>query len=611
MPENKVQLIISAADDGKLLNIIKRAEGNIDAFGNKTLSMFKRTGEGINAFSQKYINGLETIGIGVGFTMMAKDVMDFDGSLRKIGRTAGLNSTELQGLRQDILNLIAPNAKLKMPISKNEWAEIATELNITGIKLNTIKEIMPQIGKGAVASGVHKGIYAATIGELLKKYKIAVEELPALQEQLNTAMKFEDVRKNPEAFLQGIQAMSKSMQLIKTFGLKNATSLIAMSSQLTSFTGSPQEAVSSLETLLDRIRTLAKNEEKLAVLKKHKIEFFDSKGAMKNIKELTPELRKFGKEAEKYGGVEVESIKLFERPEAAKAMMMILEKYDEIIKKQEELKKSTGGLEQDFTTENNSMGAKLQEFQNQIDSFKVEHISNMLEHLSKGMDVLNEHPLISKGILTGGGLLVGSAVLMKTAGVFKDVFNFGKYVLTGKKGGVQEVFVTNMPGGGGIISGGNTDVLMGGGGIAKGTGTFSKVGGIAKKAIPFLFNPYTAAATVGVAAGYGTVKAADYLTDGGYSRVVGKPAEWLYDYMHPQEKTVFNKEKIEKLINNERIERLITPMFMQEAAAGSRQPPIKNNIVMNIHIDRENRAFVENPANTESEVNLNRGSFNN
>jgi hypothetical protein len=89
--------------------------------------------------------------VGLGAGELVKSMMNFDASLRKIGRTGGYSAVQMQSLRQEILSLIDPASKLKIPLEKGEWVDIATELNNVGMSLKTIRDIMPQIGKGAVA----------------------------------------------------------------------------------------------------------------------------------------------------------------------------------------------------------------------------------------------------------------------------------------------------------------------------------------------------------------------------------------------------------------------------------------------------------------------------
>jgi hypothetical protein len=121
---------------------------------------------------------------------------------------------------------------------------------------------------------------------------------------------------------------------------------------------------------------------------------------------------------------------VFGRPEAGKAVMMLVRHYDEIIEKQKQLLSSSGDLERDFNSETNSMGARLKEFQNQLDRFKVEHMKTALDQLSAVLDQLNKHPFIPKAMMLVAGL-VGAGMLIERV---VKLFNFftGRGKETGK-----------------------------------------------------------------------------------------------------------------------------------------------------------------------------------
>ena len=409
MSDKKVEVILSGKD-AKLIDALKRGEKAIRTFGEKSLGAFKKVNQAIVSSYGK-LGALEKIGIGVGFTVAAKNVIEFDGALRKIGRSGGWSREDVAGLRKEILDL-----GQTMPVTKDQFVEMARELSATGIPLAMIRNILPQVGKGAKAAGVDTAVYAATVGELLDKYKVAASDLPALQDQLNAALKFEDVRRSPEEFLQSIQALSKTMQLMKSQGMGNVTPLMALMAQLTSFTGSSGESASALDGLFNGLLRISKNKDINAQLKSRGIEFFNAGGSVKNIGELLPMIKKFGEELKKSGkSAEEGAMAVFGRPEAAKSVMIIMDKYDEIMKKQDELGKSGGAMGKDYAEVQESMSSKLVRFQNQIDNFNVTHMSTALKYLSSVLDYLNAHPIIAKGLMTAvlgaGGLVLINKVI--------------------------------------------------------------------------------------------------------------------------------------------------------------------------------------------------------
>ncbi len=475
MPDKKVQVILEGKD-ANLINSYKRGEQAARNFSEKTIGVFKKMNQAVVSSYDK-LGALEKIGIGVGFTALAKNLIDFDSSIRKIGRTSGANVEQVAALRREIVGLIDPANKMKIPLNKGEFAEIATELNATGISLELIRKILPQVGRGAVASHTDVKAYSAAIGELLDKYKVSAADLPALQDQINMALKMEDVRKDPESFLHSLEGLSKTMQLMKSQGISNVTPLIALQAQLTSFTGSSGEAAGSLDAVFNGLLRIGKNKALNDQLKARGINFFDSKGSVKSIQEIIPQIRKLADEAQKSGkGIDQVAMSLFGRPEAVKAVMMITQKYDDIMKKQEELNTSSGSLAKDYASEQESMTNKLKNFQNQIDTFNTTHMTTALQKLSHVLDFLNAHPIIAKGLMTAvvgaGGIVMLNKVVSALGGI-KDFFS-GKGA-GGIAGGLGKaagmpVFVTNMPGSG----------FPGSGGTDRGLGTrdvdFSKAG---------------------------------------------------------------------------------------------------------------------------------------
>ncbi len=446
MDQNTIELILSAKDD-RLRNTLNRSERQIKGFGDKSIATFRRMGQSIQGFSDRWVSGLAAIGVGFGLVQMTRDMIAFDGTLRQVRRSAGLSGPELQALRKNILDLIDPAAKLKVPLTKGEWADMAKALSDTGIGLKVIRDILPDVGKGTVASHTAPAVYAETIGEFLDKYKVMTKDLPALQEQINAAMKFPDVRKDPEAFLRVLQGLAKPMQIIGAEGMRNVTPLLALTSQLTAISGSAADAGTSVESLLNGIFRLAKQPEKLKVLRAHGVDFFDKEG-MKSIEELLPEFKKLAAVVEAHGGnFEAAAMAIFGRPEAGKALMVIVKYYDEIIAKERALRKETGGLGKDFVTEAAAMENKLKTFQNQLDTFKLTHMTTALSALSRVLDQLNSHPFISKFILRAGVGMGGMLIIGKIVGMVGSVARFSKDIeRIWKKGGkIGEVMTQGIP----------------------------------------------------------------------------------------------------------------------------------------------------------------------
>jgi TP901 family phage tail tape measure protein len=574
MSDKKVEVILSGKD-AKLIDALRRGEKAIRAFGDKSLGAFKKVNQAIVSSYGK-LGALEKIGIGVGFTVAAKNVIEFDGALRKIGRSGGWSREDVAGLRKEILDL-----GQTMPVTKDQFAEMARELNATGIPLAMIKNILPDVGKGAKAAGVDTGIYAATVGELLDKYKVAASDLPALQDQLTAALKFEDVRGKPEEFLQSIQALSKTMQLMKSQGMGNVTPLMALMAQLTSFTGSSGEAAGALDGLFNGLLRISKNKDINAQLKSRGIEFFNADGSVKNIGELLPMIRKFGEELKKSGtSAEAGALAVFGRPDAAKSVMIIMQTYDEIIKKQGELGKSGGAMGKDYAEVQESMSSKLVRFQNQIDNFNVTHMSTALKYLSSVLDYLNAHPIIAKGLMTAarrgrpgpdqqgdrGGKGIGSMFGGKG----------GKGIAGGLTKGAAPVFVVNMPGGG-FGGGGGIPGLPGGAG-----GGLMALLGKASLVLGTAITAYQA----------GSAFESKFIK--------GRLGEGAYDYFHGGEAA------------NNKMQDLLWQKYYAAKESGDREAmkSLLNQIKLTVNIDKNGRVSTDSDSDDmNTNIDVERGEF--
>ncbi len=298
---NKAEIVLEGNARGAI-NALKQTENQIKTFGERSIATFNRMGQSVKTFSDRYIHMLAGIGVGVGLGEMTRDILDFEGALRKIQRTGNLTADEIGGLRKEVLGLIDPASKVKIALTKGQWVDLAGALRDANVELKTTKDILPQIGKGAVASGLDdKRLYAKTIGEFIDKYRVGVKELPALQDQLNAAMKMPGVRGEPQAFLEGLAGLAKPMQLIGATGMKNVTPLIALFAELSHVSGSSGEALTGMDALINGFFRLMRNEKLMQGLAANGVHFFDKDKNLKDLNALLPEFKKLEEAGKKHG----------------------------------------------------------------------------------------------------------------------------------------------------------------------------------------------------------------------------------------------------------------------------------------------------------------------
>ena len=580
---NKVEIEISGREE-KLINALRQSETRINAFGGRTISTFSRVNASLSNLGGRYMNAIAGLGIGYGMVKMTQDMMDFDGGLRQIRRTAGLTEQDLQALRSDILGLISPDAKTKISATKGAWVDMAKALNGAGVEFKTIRDILPEVGKGAIAGAVNPQLYAAVIGEMIDKYKVALSDLPKLQEQLNEAMKMPDVRKNPEAFLTGLDELAKVMMEMRSSGMKNVTPLIALYAELTSRMGTAGAGAGAIDSIFRGLLRIQKNQVLRQALEGKGIRLFSKEGAVLPIEQLLPQLKNLSDYLEKMGLSEEALVSLFGRPDAARALMMVMRSYDDLIRKQRDLENSTGGLARDFNLETNSMRAQWVAFKNTLESFSIQHFETPLKWLTKGLDELNKHPLIAKGILTGAAIFGGLLAVNKAIGWGRDIlgmFKGGKGA-GGALGGAAgagagiPVYVTNWPGSFGGLPGGTGSEIPGKG--IPGGVTLPVPGSVLKKTWELGKKVLPVAARVAgpAAAGIAAYEAASWAES---KWIKGYFGEKLYDILHGE--------------------------------MGAKTPVVENEINMQIRIDDRDRITTETSGmNTRINVDtMKRGLF--
>ena len=130
MSNNTVELILSAKDE-KLINVLKHSETQIKTFGDKTTATFRRCNESMKMWGNSLTTTLGALGISYGIVEMGRDMMEFDGKLRTIRRTANLSVKDIDDLRKSIYGLIDPNANHpKCPMQLVYFISVVSVINV-------------------------------------------------------------------------------------------------------------------------------------------------------------------------------------------------------------------------------------------------------------------------------------------------------------------------------------------------------------------------------------------------------------------------------------------------------------------------------------------------
>lgn len=473
MADKEVRIKVSS-DSEPLINDIKRSEAAMGQFSNKVMGVMSRAGQAINGLSQKYMNGLTMLTGGAGMVLITKNLMEFEDGLIEFGRVGGYTRTQVAGLREQILNMISPQAKEKLGATKDEIMAVANALNNTGIGIDNIQRLLPQMVKGAIASKTDFSLYGETVGDFVDKYKVKIEDLGGVQDALNETLKLPDIRGHANEYLQSLNMMLRTTANLGIHGKDDVKALLAMQGVLASVSGSAQTANSEFQEMVlgmyqfGRMAISSRQSVQSQIARQFKgvgINFFDTKGNLLPMPQLIAALKKAKEVANKY---HLDLSNIFTKAftgTAGLALAQLAEHIDDVDGAIKKYNDSTGSVGKDFTSRQAEMSRKLAEFKTQLDSFEVNHMQGVLDLLSKTLSELEAHPIIAKSLLTGGAVMAGGMVASKVIGAGKDLFGFGKDIVgifRGKKGGVlgklegtmagaTPVYVVNMGGMSGSI----------------------------------------------------------------------------------------------------------------------------------------------------------------
>ncbi len=570
--------ILIASNSHALINDLRRGQTAIGNFSSRTMAVLNRTGQAMNGLASKYMNGVTMLAGGAGFTYLIHQQANFEDSLREIGRTSGGTAQKMASMKSEIMGLISPANKLHIALSKEEWAGVAAELNNTGISLDTIQQILPQIGMGAEAAHADTKQYAATMGDFLDKYKVQVSDLSALQDSLNVALKMPDVKGHTNEFLQAMSQIARPMRQMGIAGKENTTQIMALLAELGELNGGDfGSAGTNIEQMFKALSKFGKNMPNFAIiraqLKSLGINFFDPHGKMKPFPTLLPELKKLAKEAQKRGYATMAVFQnVFNSPEAANVFADIADHEDEVTKKTKQLGAAAEDMQKDFAYAQGDIANKWKVLKNQFEHFALPYLNKTLDELIKVMAYTEKHPGLMKGILTGGVVAGGALVTAKTIGVGKELYGFGKDIYglaTGKGKSITPVYVTNM----GSMSGSLNNAA-------------NKIGqaGLLLKATNL-----GAAGALGYEMGTAINRVLSNTIGGKYSGQEGALGNRLYDWLHKDD---MKKEGDLQAQGGEYFSDKLNRIRESQWGPGGIGNP-QNQIILNVHIDSKGKIVAD------------------
>lgn len=453
MAENEVKLILTA--DGRNLetNITKSGK-TIDAFGRKAVSTFNRVGQTISHISDRYLTTFNALIGGAGIALAGKSVIDFDARLARLAIQAGLTKKEMFALKDQLFQI--GDATHQMPTEL--LAAIEQIVEKTGnfkFAVNSLKAMgIVSSATGAVMEGV-----GATASNLQEKLGLTEKELFSAFDVLNLQGKEGAFTLKAMAnYGNELWTTAASLNLTGLEGVRIWGAYLQMAQR---GKGSAADATTGAKrTASDLIQNAAKIKELTG------FSIFDPERSKKEGRHVLKRFDIIIKEIIKRTKGDITKLQKIFNEESIGAVLPIaqsFQKYGDFREFDRFIEMGGDGAStmKDFAFWSDQTASKIGDLKRNISRFANENLAGPIELLTKALDELNKHPVITKGglwaLLLFGGTLAGAKVFKE----FKELYGMLKGIwgkgLPGmpKTGGlnlpggeVVPVYVTNMPEGG-------------------------------------------------------------------------------------------------------------------------------------------------------------------
>ncbi|MDI6616038.1 MAG: phage tail tape measure protein [Syntrophaceae bacterium] len=552
---DSIKLILSG-DSHRLDRELNRTGKNIGGFGNRAVAVFSRVGRTMQRVSDRVMTPFAGIASGAAIAMAGKGVIDFDSRLARLAIQAGLTRKETLALKKELLD--ASRKTYQLPTELLAGMEQIIEK--TG-NLELAKDTVIDMGVAASATGAEMAAIGAVTSNLNEKLSISKKEMRGAFDILNQQGKAGAFTLRELAMLgERLFAAAAGFGVKGTEGLRKFGAFVQIARR---GTGSSEMATTAVErTMADLIQ----NAKKIRAVTGFSI--FDEAASRKEGRAVMKDIDVVLKEIiKRTRGDEVKLNRIFgqESIRAVRAMALSYRELGDFRVFDSFIQQGGDGVQMmtDFSRWTETAAAKMILFRAELTKLANENLAGPIELFTKALDVLNRHPVITKGGLLA---LLGVAFGPKIYRVFKGIFDMfrgrsGKGDIPGVPGlpGLGKtpipVYVVNNPSRFGY--GGGTKAPAGGG-----TPTAGKtIGGLFKRGPGGLFGAgkgwkmLSTGLTIG-SAGLGTTAlAATAAGAGGYafgtvanwginqivSRLTGGMNDtfggWLYDVLHKPERT--------------------------------------------------------------------------
>jgi len=430
-----IKLILNGESRG-LDNAFNRAGRSLTTFGNRATAVLSRVGHTIQNVSDR-IPGLASVASGAALVMAGKHVIDFDARLARLAIQAGLTQKQTLALKQELMEISKDTYQMPEDLLSG-MEQIVEKTGNIELARGSIRDM----GIAASATGAEMAAIGAVTSNLNEKLDISKEKMRGAFDILNQQGKAGAFTMKELANLgERLFTSAASFGVKGTEGLRKFGAFIQIAR---TGTGSSEMATTAVErTVADMLQRASKIKAMTG------FSIFDEAASKKEGRHVTKDFDLVLKEIiKRTKGDTVKLRKIFgeESIRAMDAMALSYRKFGDFRLFDEFVKQGGDGTQMmsDFGRWTETATAKMILFRAELNKLIDEDLAGPIELFTKALDVLNKHPIITKGGLYTVLGLAGVAAVIKTFRFFKDAFT-----PSGKKG---------MPGTGGIGALGKTPI---------------------------------------------------------------------------------------------------------------------------------------------------------
>lgn len=422
---------------------------------------------------------------GFGLESYLRNTIGAEHRLAALGNTANMSAEDLRALDARLAAAARATNQFKADLLTANEVLIAA-----GLEWRQAVDITPVLGKVATATQAQMGDLANTAYALTSNLQVPVEQMQAAFERLTVAGQSGQFELKDMAA--SFARIGASMGALKFTGLENVSRLGAALQIARRGAGDASEAANNLQNFLAKLAApeVQKNFEKFGI---------DLPQLLKRAREqgLDPFLVTLKAIERATGGDEFKLGELFGDMQVQnfiKPMLLYADDYKRLVG---EINAANGVLEGNFGRMMNTTAERWKQFRIQLETQPMPWLDDIISQMSEWLRLMNEYPkatsLIAKGLVgiaVAAIALKGAAVVLGGIGAaiggigrLKDWMQVRKGaggfagkaggVIDAISGGVQKVWVVNMPGGG--LGGGLPDI-GGNGGAGKAGGAARTIG---------------------------------------------------------------------------------------------------------------------------------------